>query len=92
MTEVIKGLSIFLSVTSICFVSCQTRQLQNSRNSNQVASLKRPGTAATAKPDLTTVTCDDYATIKTEHGILTNNVWNKHAAGDNKWRQCIEER
>lgn len=45
--------------------------------------------SAQTELDSITVTCDDYATVKAELGILTNNVWNKRAAGNKKWSQCI---
>ena len=44
------------------------------------------------KPESTTVSCEEYDTVKTEQGIVTNNVWNKFAAKDDPWSQCLEKR
>ncbi|NVK56797.1 MAG: glycoside hydrolase family 12 [Alteromonadaceae bacterium] len=41
------------------------------------------------KPGTDIISCDDYYTAKTDQGILTNNVWNKHAAKNDDWRQCL---
>lgn len=44
------------------------------------------------KPDSVTISCDEYYNLETKHGVLTNNVWNKHAAESAPWKQCIEKR
>jgi hypothetical protein len=44
------------------------------------------------KPDSVTISCDEYFTVNTKQGILTNNVWNKHAAKNEAWSQCLEKR
>lgn len=33
--------------------------------------------------------CEDYQAVMTRDGILYNNVWNKYAAGDREWSQCL---
>ncbi len=38
------------------------------------------------------ITCDDYANIYTEMGVLNNNVWNKHDVGKASWKQCLISR
>lgn len=40
-------------------------------------------------PDFTELECSDYASLERDGAILYNNVWNKSAAGDFDWRQCI---
>lgn len=42
--------------------------------------------------EVETLGCGDYLAIPTANGILFNNVWNKHAAGTDKWTQCLEQR
>jgi len=44
------------------------------------------------KPESITVNCNEYFSIETEHGVLNNNVWNKYAAEDDDWSQCLEKR
>ncbi|MDU0354097.1 glycoside hydrolase family 12 [Paraglaciecola aquimarina] len=44
------------------------------------------------KPESTTINCGDYYSLKTELGIINNNVWNKHAAADDTWSQCLEKK
>ena len=44
------------------------------------------------KPESITISCDDYFSVQTEQGVLNNNVWNKHAAKDGSWTQCLEKR
>jgi len=44
------------------------------------------------KPDSITISCDEYFNVETDIGILTNNVWNKHAAKKDVWQQCLEKR
>lgn len=44
------------------------------------------------KPHSITVSCDEYYNLETRFGVLTNNVWNKHAAKSDLWEQCIETR
>lgn len=36
--------------------------------------------------------CGDYLAKPTANGILYNNVWNKLAAEDNEWTQCLKQR
>lgn len=43
-------------------------------------------------PEHEVISCGDYATSMTSNGVLTNNVWNKHAAGDSVNQQCIVKR
>ncbi|NTS76806.1 glycoside hydrolase family 12 [Catenovulum sp. SM1970] len=44
------------------------------------------------KPESTTLSCDHYFSHSSELGVLINNVWNKNAAHDKPWSQCIEQR
>lgn len=44
------------------------------------------------KPDSQTLGCEDYLSLNTPLGMLTNNVWNKNAAGEFGWTQCLETR
>ncbi|WP_444911318.1 GH12 family glycosyl hydrolase domain-containing protein [Microbulbifer sp. PAAF003] len=44
------------------------------------------------KPETTTISCEDFHNVPTKLGILTNNVWNKYAAEDDPWSQCLEKR
>lgn len=44
------------------------------------------------KPESITISCDEYYSVNIEQGILTNNVWNKHAAKNDTWNQCLEKR
>ena len=44
------------------------------------------------KPDSVTISCDEYYNLETDLGVFTNNVWNKHAAETDPWKQCIEKR
>jgi len=93
MAETTREIFVFLLVISISCISCQKKQVKDSQSNNQnVETSKKTGTKALTKPNSITLTCDNYATIKTEHGVLTNNVWNKQAAGNKKWSQCIEKK
>ena len=85
MTKTTKELFIFLLVISIYCISCQEKV---SQSNNQIVETSNKWT----KPGSITLTCRDYATVITEHGVLTNNVWNKQAAGNKKWSQCIEKK
>ena len=40
-------------------------------------------------PPMDKVDCGEYANVITELGVLNNNVWNKGAATDNRWVQCL---
>src|ERR1700741_1551322 len=40
----------------------------------------------------TEISCADNAEVRTRFGTLTNNAWNRQAAGDRPVRQCILER
>ena len=40
-------------------------------------------------PDHQEITCDDYATHVIANGVLYNNVWNKRAADNAGYRQCL---
>lgn len=44
------------------------------------------------KPDSITISCDNYFSITTEDGVITNNVWNMNAASTDSWSQCLEKR
>ncbi len=44
------------------------------------------------KPDSTELGCTDYLSVVVEDGVLTNNVWNKNAANNAQWRQCLESK
>ena len=41
------------------------------------------------KPDTEVLNCADYHSHATSDGLLYNNVWNKHAAGNFAWQQCL---
>lgn len=43
-------------------------------------------------PPVLTLGCDDYQSIEVGDGILYNNVWNKGAAGDYDWSQCLVQK
>lgn len=43
------------------------------------------------KPDTQTINCGDYFSESTPNGILYNNVWNKNAAKNSPWSQCLEK-
>jgi hypothetical protein len=93
MTKTIKELFVFLLVISIWCISCQKRLVKVSQSNNQIVETSNKyGTNVWTKPNSITVACDDYATVITEHGVLTNNVWNKQAADNKKWSQCIEKK
>jgi len=47
---------------------------------------------AWVKPDSITLGCSDYLSILSSEGTLYNNVWNKKAANDYEWSQCIEKK
>ena len=40
-------------------------------------------------PPMDKVDCGEYANVITELGVLNNNVWNKAAAADDRWVQCL---
>lgn len=44
------------------------------------------------KPLSDTISCDAYFAEVTSKGVLTNNVWNQHAAKNDTWTQCLETR
>jgi hypothetical protein len=44
------------------------------------------------KPDSNTLGCEDYQTVLVDKGVLTNNVWNKQAANNKSYSQCLESR
>jgi hypothetical protein len=44
------------------------------------------------KPDTKSLGCTDYLSLVVDDGVLTNNVWNKGAADQNSWSQCLESR
>ncbi|WP_444943744.1 GH12 family glycosyl hydrolase domain-containing protein [Microbulbifer sp. ZKSA006] len=44
------------------------------------------------KPEGATISCDDFYSAPTKLGVLSNNVWNKYAAKDDPWTQCLKER
>ncbi len=48
--------------------------------------------ATWVKPESITISCDDYYSLNTRQGVFTNNVWNKHAAKNDAWSQCLEQR
>ncbi len=43
------------------------------------------------KPKTDSLGCSDYLSITSPNGTLYNNVWNKKAANDHEWSQCIEK-
>jgi hypothetical protein len=43
------------------------------------------------KPETQTISCGDYFSEITPNGILYNNVWNKNAAKNFSWSQCLEK-
>ncbi|MGN6210461.1 GH12 family glycosyl hydrolase domain-containing protein [Asticcacaulis sp.] len=49
-----------------------------------------PARASWTKSATETVSCADYHSEISGRDIYNNNVWNKGAAGDFKWSQCIE--
>ena len=44
------------------------------------------------KPESITISCNDYYNVQTKQGVLNNNVWNKQAAKNDTWTQCLEKR
>jgi hypothetical protein len=90
MIQTINNLLIILLAISMGCLSCQKKKDPISQSKNPIAETSnKSGTNAWTKPSSIPVTCDDYGTIQTKQGILTNNVWNKKAAGHKKWSQCI---
>ena len=47
--------------------------------------------AAWKKPETQTISCDHYFSEVVPQGILYNNVWNKDAAKNLPWSQCLEK-
>lgn len=47
------------------------------------------GSALWTAPGSTVMGCEDYQAVMTPDGILYNNVWNKYAAKDRAWSQCL---
>lgn len=46
-------------------------------------------TKTKTKINTKTLGCTDYLSVTTPNGTLYNNVWNKKAAGDQNWSQCL---
>ena len=42
------------------------------------------------KDEETLISCEEYVSYEIPQGILTNNVWNKHAAHSDDWSQCLK--
>ena len=68
---------VVLLFLAVSMLSCENRENEK---------------AAWLKPDSITISCEEYFNVKTKHGILTNNVWNKQAAKTDSWSQCLEKR
>ena len=51
-----------------------------------------PPQADWTKPQTIVLGCEDYQSITIEESVLYNNVWNKAAAGDFAWSQCLEQK
>jgi len=93
MDKTNKGLLVVFIALLFCCLSCKNKLLKNKRINNQSdVSLHESHTDKRINFDSTSVICDNYAKVETKLGILTNNVWNKQAAGNSKWSQCIEKR
>ncbi len=44
------------------------------------------------KINSTTLGCEEYLSTPNDFGVLYNNVWNKNAAKDYTWTQCLEQK
>ncbi len=51
-----------------------------------------PSESTWVKPATVTLGCKNYQSIILSHAILYNNVWNKSAAKDFDWEQCLEQK
>ncbi|MDQ2076266.1 hypothetical protein [Marinimicrobium sp. ABcell2] len=51
-----------------------------------------PESSSWNKPDSIVVGCEDYQSLEIKHGVLYNNVWNKHADESGDGVQCLESR
>ncbi len=50
----------------------------------------KPRQVTWSKPATETLSCENYAAKVLDSGVLYNNVWNKSAAKNFPWRQCLE--
>lgn len=90
MLKTTKEIVLILTGISIWFISCQNKNIQDSDKKQQTLTAAFDSVNAANKQYTSNpVTCENYATVKTELGIVTNNVWNKRAAGNREWSQCI---
>lgn len=44
------------------------------------------------KPPSVTLGCENYQSVKLDNAVLYNNVWNKDAAKNYDWKQCLEQK
>lgn len=56
-----------------------------------VAACSQP-TSEWIKPSSVTLGCEDYQSVELDHAVLYNNVWNKGAARNYDWEQCLEQK
>ncbi len=71
------NLKLLIFILALLLLSCQNKDRD---------------AAMWVKPESTTIHCGEYYNVNTELGIINNNVWNKHAAEEDTWSQCLEKR
>lgn len=76
-----KPYKLVVFVSLFC-LSLSCTDLSNAQNEN----------SKWVKPESTTISCEEYYSELISLGVLTNNVWNKGAAGAEMWSQCLEKR
>lgn len=81
---------VVLLIIWMCIFSCRNKQNGIIQSNNQVKSIKNNHDYLVhIDTNSIIVTCRDYDIVETKQGLLTNNVWNKKAAGNQNWSQCI---
>lgn len=70
-------MKVIIVLLTFCVTSCQKETIEPVK---------------WVKTNSITISCEEYFSQKSKSGILNNNVWNKHAAEEDEWTQCIEKR
>lgn len=73
---------MYLWLISLAFISCLFLFACQNESTNEIT---------WKKPETQTINCEDYFSESTPDGILYNNVWNKNAAKNFPWNQCLEK-
>lgn len=90
MSSLKKEFMFVLLVISMSVSSCQNKQKRILKSQNQTSEIKNlPDNSTRIDSNLIIITCRDYGIFETEQGLITNNVWNKGAARNQHWSQCI---